>query len=482
MPSGRVAGERNVGIPRYRRRAGCAHLAEVGELRDQVIGADVMVPTLSGSTVPYVNLDNAATTPAMCAAHDAVERLLTTYGSVHRGAGHHARQSTMAFELAREVVGAFVGADHQRDVVVFTKNTTEAINRLARSLPLAEGAVVLTTVLEHHSNDLPWRSRVETVHVGAQPDGTLDLDDLDRQLARHAGRVGLLVVSGASNVTGVVPPIHDLAERVHAAGGRIVVDAAQLAPHRPIDMRSHRDPGHLDFVALSAHKLYAPFGSGALIGSRAGFAGAPDHSGGGTVDAVTLAGVHWTGLPHREEAGTPNLLGAVAFAAAVSRLDELGWDRIVAHERTLLRQTLDGLAAIPGVRVHGPRDADATIGVVPFTVEGVDHGLVAAVLGYEHGIAVRSGCFCAHPYVAHLLGLDAAAAERWATRVGAGDRRDAPGMVRASLGFYNDSRDVDRFLEAVARIVDGDIAGSYGVDEHGEHHPRRHRSELVGVV
>ena len=249
----------------------------------------------------------------------------------------------------------------------------------------------------------------------------------------------LLVVSGASNVTGVVPPIHDLAERVHAAGGRIVVDAAQLAPHRPIDMRSHRDPGHLDFVALSAHKLYAPFGSGALIGSRAGFAGAPDHSGGGTVDAVTLAGVHWTGLPHREEAGTPNLLGAVAFAAAVSRLDELGWDRIVAHERTLLRQTLDGLAAIPGVRVHGPRDADATIGVVPFTVEGVDHGLVAAVLGYEHGIAVRSGCFCAHPYVAHLLGLDAAAAERWATRVGAGDRHDAPGMVRASLGFYNDS-------------------------------------------
>jgi len=229
----------------------------VGELRDQVIGADVMVPTLSGSTVPYVNLDNAATTPAMCAAHDAVERLLTTYGSVHRGAGHHARQSTMAFELAREVVGAFVGADHHRDVVVFTKNTTEAINRLARSLPLADDAVVLTTVLEHHSNDLPWRSRVQTVHVGAQPAGTLDLDDVDRQLARYAGRVGLLVVSGASNVTGVLPPIHDLAERylylMHMVQHLMfsLVGAPLLLLNRDRDRRRlAAEPAHVDLAVV----------------------------------------------------------------------------------------------------------------------------------------------------------------------------------------------------------------------------------------
>ena len=131
---------------------------------------------------------------------------------------------------------------------------------------------MLTTILEHHSNDLPWRARARTVHVGARQDGTLDIDDLDQCLNRHAGHVAILVVSGASNVTGTMPPIHDIARRVHDAGGRILVDAAQLAPHRPIDMRSHDDPAHLDFVALSAHKLYAPFGSGALVGRRDGFA------------------------------------------------------------------------------------------------------------------------------------------------------------------------------------------------------------------
>ncbi len=281
----------------------------------------------------------------------------------------------------------------------------------------------------------------------------------------------MLVVSGASNVTGVTPPIHDLARRVHAAGGRILVDAAQLAPHRPIDMRPHGDAGHLDFVALSAHKLYAPFGSGAIVGSRDGFGPTPDHCGGGTVDAVTLDDVAWADLPHREEAGTPNLLGAVAFAAAASRLSEIGWARIIGHERRLMSRVLTGLAAIPGVRVHGPRDAEATIGVVPFTVDGVDHGLVAAILGYEHGIAVRSGCFCAHPYVAHLLALDAGEAARWAARAAAGDKRGSPGLVRVSFGFYNDDDDVDRLLDALRQIVRGETAGSYRSDDHGEYHP-----------
>ena len=304
------------------------------DLRHQVIGVDEMVPTLSGRFVRYVNLDNAATAPALRSALAAVEAILPHYGSVHRGAGHKARRCTQAYEAARRTVGDFLGADPERDVVVFTKNTTEAINKLARSMQIEDGDVVLTTVLEHHSNDLPWRARVRTVHVGATPDGRLDLDDLDRQLARHAGRIAMLVVSGASNVTGVTPPIHELARRVHAAGGRILVDAAQLAPHRPIDMRPHDDPEHLDFVALSAHKLYAPFGSGAIVGRRDAFGGTPDHCGGGTVDAVTLDDIAWADLPHREEAGTPNLLGAVAFAAAASTLSR---DRLGRHRRPRAR-------------------------------------------------------------------------------------------------------------------------------------------------
>lgn len=408
------------------------------------------------------------------------------YASVHRGSGYKSRVCTDAHEGARNTIADFFGADAVRDTVLFTKNTTEAINKLAHSLPVTDDAVVLTTVLEHHSNDLPWRARVRTVHVGATNDGTLDLDDLAHQLARHAGRVALVVVSGASNVTGTTPPIHDIAALAHAAGGRILVDAAQLAPHRPIDMRPHDDPGHLDFLVVSGHKLYAPFGSGALIGSRDGFGPTPDHRGGGTVNAVTLADIAWAELPDREEAGTPNAVGAVAFAAATVGLEAIGWPRIIANEQALLARALVGLAEIPGVTIHGPaagasfprRSTALTIGVIPFTVDGFDHALVAAILGYEHGIGVRSGCFCAHPYIAHLLGLDADGAAGWLARVRAGDKRGAPGMVRASFGFYNDMADVNRLLVAVWRIVEGDVAATYQCDSHGEYRPIGRRSRV----
>ncbi len=444
------------------------------ELRDRLIGVDELVPTLGRGKVRYVNVDNAATTPAMRSAFAAVEALLPRYGSVHRGSGYNARVCTAAYENARQAIGRFVGSDAERDTVIFTKNTTEAINKAAQALPLADDAVVLSTVLEHHSNDLPWRARARTVHVGACADGSLDLDHLDHLLRCHAGRVALLAVTGASNVTGIVQPIHDLARRVHAVGGRILVDAAQLAPHRRIDMGSHDDPGHIDFVALSAHKLYAPFGSGALIGRRDCFGAAPHQRGGGTVATVTLDHVNWAELPDREEAGTPNLLGAVAFAAAARGLTEIGWDRICAHECGLLAALLDGLAGIEGVTVYGPTGADASarkVGVVAVTVAGVDHGLVAAALGFEHGVGVRSGCFCAQPYLAHLLGLDSTQTAGWVERARNGDKRGAPGLVRISLGLGNDRTDVDRVVEAVRGIANGDITGTYHPDSHGDYFP-----------
>ncbi len=269
--------------------------------------------------------------------------------------------------------------------------------------------MVLTTRLEHHSNDLPWRARVRTVQVAALPDGTLDLEDLDRRLADDAGRIALLAISGASNVTGVVPPIHEIAEKVHAVGGRILVDAAQIAAHRPIDMRAHDDPGHLDFVTLSAHKMYAPYGAGVVVGPRSAFGAVPDQPGGGTVKAVMAGAVSWADLPDREEAGSPNVLGAMALAAAATTPSRVGLDRIAAHESELTRYAIDRLAAVPGLTIHGPSDTSgptARLGVISFTLAGIDHTLVAAILGYEHGVGVRSGCFCAQPYVGHLLGLD----------------------------------------------------------------------------
>ena len=441
------------------------------DVRSMLVGVDAPVPTLGGTSVPYVNLDNAASTPSFTTVVEALDRFLPYYSSVHRGTGYKSRLSTAVYERAREIVGAFVGADPVRDVVVFTKNTTEAINKLARSLPMPPDSVVLTTTLEHHSNDLPWRSRTRTAHVRARPDGTLDIDHLDHLLERHAGRVALLAVSGASNVTGVIQPIHVLAEKVHAAGGRILVDAAQLAPHRPIDMGAHDDRGHVDFLALSAHKMYAPYGSGALIGCRDSFRDPPQQPGGGTVEAVGLDDVVWAGLPDREEAGSPNVLGAVALATAMQTLTRLGMDRLVAHETALAEYTTARLAEVPGLRIYGPRDVTATskVAVFAFTLAGVEHGLVAAALGHEHGVGVRSGCFCAHPYVTHLLGLDTSAVDQWVARTRHGDNWGPRGMVRISLGCYNTAADVDHAVAALHRVAAGAMAGTYQAEPDGSY-------------
>lgn len=454
--------------------------------RDQLVGTEQPVPVLGGRFVRYVNLDNAASTPALQCVVDTVDDFLPFYSGVHRGTGYKSRVSTAAFEQTRRIVGQFLGADPERDVVVYAKNTTEAINKIAHTLPLDPDSVIVTTELEHHSNDLPWRSRARTVHVATGNDGLLDIEDLDRLLHEHAGRCAILAVSGASNVTGVVQPVHELAEKVHAVGGRILVDAAQLAPHRTIDMRPHDDPGHLDIVVLSAHKMYAPYGTGAAVAPRSAFSSVPHDAGGGTVNAVTTDSIAWADLPDREEAGSPNVIGAIALATAARELSRVGLDKIADHERRLTRYAIDRLADMPGVRVHGPTptaatasDAEDRLGVIAFTVDGIDHGLVAAVLGYEHGVGVRNGCFCAHPYVARLLELDAADSLAWVDRAGRGDKRGAPGLVRMSLGCYNDETDIDRAVEGLERTVAGDTSGTYLADRDGSFHPRGYVEPLL---
>jgi selenocysteine lyase/cysteine desulfurase len=279
----------------------------------------------------------------------------------------------------------------------------------------------------------------------------------------------------------LVQPVHRLAEKVHAVGGRILVDAAQLAAHGPIDMRAHDDPGHLDFVVLSAHKMYAPFGTGALVGRRDGFGGEPDHAGGGTIRAVTVDDVVWADLPDREEAGSPNVVGAVALAAAMATLRTVGLDCIAAHEAELARYAIARLASVPGVMLHGPVEFGAIpkVGVIPFTVAGFDHGLVAAVLGYEHGVGVRHGCFCAQPYIHHLLGLGRVESGRRLDRARGGEQRGVPGMVRISLGAYNDIADIDRAVRALEWLVAGDIQGAYRVGCDGSFVPEGYTEPLL---
>lgn len=447
------------------------------EIRQRIVGIDHKVPLLDGSLASYVNLDNAASTPPLQDALEAVEAFMPYYSSVHRGTGFKSRLSTLAYDRAHRVIAEFVGADPETQTVIFGKNTTEAINKLAYRLQLSPDSVVVTTQMEHHSDDLPWRPKAKTLHVAVTREGRLDEEAFDRALKANAGQVALVAVTGASNVTGFIQPIHRLARKAHEAGALMLVDAAQLAPHRAIDMRPDDDPEHIDFLAISAHKMYAPFGTGALIGPKDIFLRtAPEYQGGGTIDVVTLDDVVWAGLPDRDEAGSPNVVGAVAMAAAVQALMAIGMDRIGAHEEALIAYALEGLQDIPGVTVYGQTDPDKAsekVGVIPFNLEGYSHFLVASILGYEGGIGVRSGCFCAHPYVVHLLGLPSDQTAEWRQQIIAGDKRDMPGMVRASFGCYNNTDDVDRLLEMLRRIQAGDIRGDYEVDiPSGEYVPR----------
>jgi selenocysteine lyase/cysteine desulfurase len=444
--------------------------------RERFVGLETPVPLLDGSRRPYINLDNAASTPPLRSVRDGVDEFLDYYASVHRGTGFKSQLSTWAFEQARRRCLEFVGADRSTQTCVFVKNTTEAINKLARRMALAAQDVVLTTSMEHHSDDLPWRAVCQVRHVGLLPDGRLDEDDFDRQLAAHAGRVRLVAVTGASNVTGYLNPLDQLARKAHAAGAWILADCAQLAPHRSVDIRPDADPEHLDFVALSAHKLYAPYGTGALIGRKDFFeTGVPDAVGGGTVEVVTLEEVAWAGPPDREEAGSPNVVGAVALALAVAELQSIGMATVARHEAELTEHALRRFREVPGLRLFGdpdPRRAAERLGVIPFSLSGRSHFEIAAILGHEHGIGVRSGCFCAHPYVLHLLGLDRDQASEARRRILAGDRRDMPGMVRASFGLYNTLDEVDALIEALLAITRGDVRGTYAqLAETGEYLP-----------
>jgi len=454
------------------------------DMRNRVLGLDRQVPLLDGSLVAYVNLDNAATTPPLRDVADAVQEFMPYYSSVHRGCGFKSRLSTMVFEQAHEIIPRFVGADPETNVAIFGKNATEAMNKLSYRIPVGEDSVVITTVMEHHSNDLPWRNRSRVVHVGVTPEGRLDEEDFDRKLEQHAGRIALVTVTAASNVSGFIQPVHRLARKVHEVGAMIMVDAAQFAPHRRVDMRPDDDPEHLDFVALAAHKMYAPFGTGALIGPKEFFlASGPEYPGGGTVDIVTLDEVHWAGMPDRDEAGSPNVVGAMAMAKAAQVLMDVGMDRIAEHEAGLTAHCLERLKGISGIRVYGDSDparSHERVGVIPFNVEGMHHYKAAAILGYEGGVGVRSGCFCAHPYVVHLLQLPVEEHTAWKQRVLHGDRSEMPGMLRASFGCYTTTEDVDRFVDMVERAVRGDYQGDYRLDvDTGEYAPAGYPEPLV---
>lgn len=418
----------------------------------QLVGDELAVPCVDGNERPYLSLDAAASTPALPAVADRVAEFIPWYSSVHRGAGYKSQMATAAYEEAREAAVHFAGRDGTDDIAILCRNTTEAINHLAYRLRLTTEDVIVTTVLEHHANLLPWsRSPAQRRFVECDEHGMFSIDDVVAVL--DAGPApSLLAITAASNVSGWMPPIDEIIDAAHARDVPVLVDAAQLAAHRPL-------PRGADFLAWSGHKMYAPFGTGILLGPREAFTdGDPFLAGGGAVDLVDLDEVVWTDPPEREEAGSPNVLGAVAIHAAIDELQALGWPAIIEHEDGLATRMRHGLAAIPGVRLLGPPLDEPTLALATFTIEGAPHALVAARLSAEFGIGVRHGCFCAHPYLIRLLGLSNAEIEHYREDVLRGDRTTIPGAVRASGGLSTTDADVDRLLDAVTIIAGGEPA------------------------
>ena len=418
-------------------------------LRIPLVGDGLLVPCVDGIDRPYLSLDSAASTPALPAVLAAVNDFVPWYSSVHRGAGYKSQMATAAYEEARAAALRFAGRTDTDDVAIIVRNTTEAINHLAYRLPFEPGDVILTTVVEHHANLLPWaRVGAERRFVECDRSGMFSLEDVEEALDADR-RPSLLAITAAANVTGWLPPIDDIIDAAHARGVPVVVDAAQLAAHRPM-------PTSADFIVWSGHKMYAPFGSGVLIGPRDAFVdGDPFLAGGGAVDLVDLDEVVWTDPPEREEAGSPNVIGAVALGAAVAELEAIGWDAIIAHEREIAARLRSGVAAIDGVRLLGPGLDVETLAVASFVLDDMPHQLVAARLSAEFGIGVRHGCFCAHPHLIRLLDLPHDEVERYRSDVLAGDRRTIPGAVRASGSISTTVEEIDRFCGALTAIAAG---------------------------
>jgi selenocysteine lyase/cysteine desulfurase len=438
----------------------------LSELRNELVGIDTQVPVLDGSMRRYVFLDNAASTPTFRSVLKCVEEFMPWYSGVHRGTGYKSLVSTELYDHAHDIIGKFVGADLSSNVVILVKNSTEAINKLANRLELKKDDIVITTIMEHHSNDLPWRKYCKVLHIGVDDEGVLRFDDLKQALKIHKEKIKLVAVTGASNITGICNPIHEIAKWVHEVGAKIFVDAAQLAPHRAIDILADNDPAHIDFIAFSAYKMYAPFGTGVLIGPRNFFEkGEPDAVGGGVVTAVSLDEVYWSAPPDKDEAGSPNVVGAIALAKAITMLQQVGMRNISQHETDLLEYAYERLKNIPKIKLFGPlNNMKNKVGVITFNIDGMHNALAAAIFGIEGAIGLRNGCFCAHPYVKRMLGITPEEDRRLTNEMITGDKSNIPGLVRASLGCYSNEEDIDIFIDMLKNIVAGKYRGEYALN------------------
>jgi selenocysteine lyase/cysteine desulfurase len=408
------------------------------ELRHTMTGSNLMVPTTEGAR-PFINLDNSASTPAFGPVWDTVRLTWRQSAEVQQ-------------EIVREVrsiCAGFLNAPPDTWDVVFTTNTTEAINLAAESLrrePVDDTEpVLLSTLLEHTSNDLPWRraSRYPLIRLSIDSDGFVDLNQLSSLLSEYNGkgqygkkRIRLVAVSGASNVLGVFNDLAEISRIVHSYGARLLVDGAQLVAHRKVDMAGWG----IDYLAFSAHKTYAPFGCGVLMVKK---------------ELLTFSPSEMALI---RSSGDENAGGIAALGKALVLLQRVGMDLVMKEEQALTARVLNGLARINGIKIYGIKDPGSPRfaqkgGVVAFELKGTLSGRVAKALAERGGIGVRYGCHCAHILVKHLVGVPHSLEWIQAVMAILIPRLRFPGLARVSLGIGNSKEDVDTFIQVLGMIV-----------------------------
>ena len=467
----------------------------LSKIRTDFIGLDTVYTLADGRKTARTYLDSTASTLMMGLVHDLMEEFLDHYANSHSVLHFSAKITTKEYKWAHERILSFLNADPDQYTCFFTgSGTTAGINRLARVFReyRKEKDVVIVSIMEHHSNDLPHRKHSnKVVHVSLENQelgnpGSLDLEVLEKTLSLYKGRVNYVSITGISNVTGIINPIYDIAEIAHDHGVFVIIDGAQMAAHMPVKISGHSNPKrNIDAFVFSGHKTYAPGSPGVVICRKDILTNIePEEVGGGMVDDVFIDNyIIKNNFPDREEAGTPNIPGAVALAASIEVLDTIGLEKIYKKEEELVLSTMEKMIQIEDLIIYGEKDTNkcTRAGSISFNIRGLDHGFVAAVLNDYFNIAVRNECFCAHPYVKELILEDLLVA---ATDIPEDELelkyKLIAGMVRASFGIYSQPQDVDMLISSLKEIIRDreKFKKLYHVDKHGNYIHNEFKMEL----
>jgi cysteine desulfurase/selenocysteine lyase len=394
------------------------------------IRADFPILSRKVNGQPLVYFDNAATSQTPTQVIEVITDYYTRLNSnIHRGVHKLSQEATEAYEAARKTIQQHFNAAHAQEIIL-TAGTTESINLIASGYTslLKTGDELLISALEHHSNIVPWQMLCE--RTGAQlkvipmtERGTLDMDAFDTLLN---SKTALVFVNHVSNALGTVNPIEQIISKAHAVGAEVLIDGAQACPH----IKPNVQELDADYYVTSAHKLCGPTGVGMLYGKGELLNKLPPYQGGGEMIAtVTFEKTTYADLPHKFEAGTPNIAGGIAFGAALDYMNSIGFNEIAAYEEELLNHATTALKQIPGVKIYG--EASEKTAVISFNVEGIHPYDIGSILD-QMGIAVRTGHHCAQPIM---------------------DYYQIPGTVRASFSFYNTKEEIDRMVEGLKKAI-----------------------------